>query len=276
MRDGRRRLSVILVVVALAAAVAPAALAAGSPTLAAPRLPWLHVERVVGERARIVDETGRTVILHGVNLVGVEDDFYVDPTLDPIWPIPTAAYADGRCPQMDHRAGEAPVCEVSAGQPEFQQSSAPDAHNDLAQMRALGFNFIRLGLSWSQLERTPGVYNTAYLDRIAQVVGWAREQGVYVLLDMHEDNYSRFTPETAVVSVPPLLTPVRQSSAHADGAPPWAVVTDGEPALAPDGQAPLNAYVEAAFTSFWLNRVPPGAAQGASPGPGLQDHYIGA
>jgi endoglycosylceramidase len=182
---------------------------------------------------------------------------------------------------MSHFAGEAPVCEVQAGLPEYTQSSTPGAANDFAQMRALGFNFVRLGVSWSQLEPTPGAYSSTYLDRVAQVVGWASEQGIYVLLDMHQDNYSRFTPQTAPLSIPGLLGPVQQSSAHADGAPPWALVTDGIPAVAPFGQAELNLYVEAAFNSFWLNRVPNGPdgrplRQGEAPGPGLQDHYIGA
>src|SRR5205823_12113888 len=41
------------------------------------------------------------------------------------------------------------------------------------------------------------------------------------------------------------------------------------------GIAETNLQMEAAFTSFWLNRRAP-VAQGEAPGPGLQDHYIGA
>jgi endoglycosylceramidase len=278
VRAGGWRVSVIAALVA--GGLIPAAKAAAPSAAAPPPLPWLTVAHPAGQRAQLVDPAGRTVILHGVNVVGVEDDFYTTPSGQepgpvPMWPIDTGAY-DGTCPQMDHHAGEAPVCEASAGLPEFQQPSDPGSHNDLAQMRALGFNFIRLGLSWSQLEPTPGTYSRQYLDRVAQAVGWAREQGVYALLDMHQDNYSRYTPETAPASVPPLLTPVQESSAHADGAPLWAVITEGEPALALGGQGPFNAYVAAAFNSFWLNRIPSGVRQGAAPGPGLQDHYIGA
>jgi endoglycosylceramidase len=270
---GTRRAALIaaLAVVTTALLLAPAA-RASAPI---PALPWLTVAHPAGQRPELVDPQGRTVILRGVNVVGVEDDFYQTPTgkepnTAPMWPIATSAYAR-TCPAMSHAAGEAPVCEVQAGLPEFAQSSAPDSHNDFAQMRALGFNFIRLGLSWSQLEPTPRAYSTAYLDRIAQVVGWARQQGIYVLLDMHQDAYSRFTPETAPVNVPPLLTPTQQSSAHADGAPPWAVLADNVPAEAPDGIAEFNSYVTAAFTSFWADRAP---AQ--MPNEGLQEHYIGA
>lgn len=252
----------------------------------AARLDWLSVAHPDGSLPHMVDAQGRTVVLRGVNAVGIEDDYYYahadgSPTNSvPFWPIDPAAYR-GACPVNSHLAGEPPLCEVQSGLPEYGQSSAPGSRNDFAQMRAMGFNVVRLPVSWSQLEPAPGQYSSTYLDRIVQVVGWAEEQGIYVMLDMHQDNYSRFTPSTAAVQLAPALTATGQSPDHADGAPPWAVVTDGAPALAPAGQPPFNAFVEAAFTSFWLNRVPTDAAghalrQGNSPGPGLQDHYIGA
>ena len=272
----RPTLAAVVVAAAVAVAVSPPA-QAGPPRI--PALPWLTVDHPAGQRAQLVDPEGRTVILRGVNVVGVEDDFYttttgVEPGPAPIFPIDPGAYV-GTCPPMTHHAGEAPVCEVQAGLPEYAQSSAAGSHNDLAQMRALGFNFVRLGLSWSQLEPTPGTYNPTYLNRIAQVVGWARQQGIYVLLDMHQDAYSRFTPETAPLDAAPVVGPTQESSAHAGGAPPWAVLADGVPAEAVGGHAEFNAYVETAFTSFWLDRAPP-VRQGDAPGVGLQDHYIGA
>jgi endoglycosylceramidase len=281
---GRRALLAVLaagvgVSLAVPGAEADAPVGPGPGSGASAALAWLTVSHPAGRRPQLVDPEGRTVILRGVNVVGVEDDFYTTPSgaepgPDPIFPIDPSAY-DGTCPAMTHRAGEAPVCEARAGLPEYEQSTDPGSHDDLAQMRALGFNFVRLALSWSQLEPTPGRYSRAYLDRIAQVVGWAREQGIHVLLDMHQDAYSRFTPETAPVDAPPLVGPAQESSNHADGAPPWAVLAGGAPAEAPGGAAEFDSYVEAAFTSFWLNRVP-AVARGQAPGPGLQDHYIGA
>jgi endoglycosylceramidase len=248
-------------------------------------LPWLSVSHPTGTLAQITDPSGRTVILRGVNLVGLEDDVYTvsggqEAGSAPFWPLSPADYA-GTCPANSHDISEPPVCEVQAGLPEYDQSDLPNSENDLAQMRGLGFNFIRLPVNWSQLEPTPGTYSTTYINRIAQVVQWASEQGIYVLIDMHEDNYSRFTPEKAPVSLPPLLTATEEGGGHADGAPPWAVISDGVPALAVDGQGELNAFVETAFTNFWLNAIPKNSTgrpltQGAAPGPGLQDHYIGA
>ncbi|HEY1827069.1 MAG TPA: cellulase family glycosylhydrolase, partial [Acidimicrobiales bacterium] len=261
----------------------------GSTTTSAtsdfPALPWLSVSHPPGGRAQITDPAGRSVILRGVNLVGLEDDYYMTPSGQepgpaPFWPISTSDY-QGTCPTNSHEISEPPVCEVQAGLPEYSQSDLPDSDNDLAQMRGLGFNVIRLPVNWSQLEPTPGSYSQQYIDRIAQVVQWAGQQGIYVLIDMHEDDYSRFTPETSPISVPPLLTPTQESGGHADGAPPWAVMTNGVPALSVDGQGELNTFVETAFTHFWLNSIPRDSQgqplpQGEAPGPGLQDHYIGA
>jgi endoglycosylceramidase len=290
---GKRVAAIALGALTLAVLLLPAAYAARSPALGrsafgtdaarspalgrsafgahattAPALPWLTVSHPAGGRPQLVDPDGRTVLLRGVNAVGIEDDYYEaadgkEPGTTPVWPIATSGY-DGACPAMNHDAGEPPLCEVQAGLPEYQQSSGPDSHNDFAQMRALGFDFVRLPISWSQLEPERGVYSQAYLDRIAQVVEWAGQQGIYVLLDMHQDAYSRFIPDTAPVDANPLVGPVAESSAHADGAPPWAVITDNVPSEAVAGTAEFNLAVETAFTNFWVDTDQ------------LQEQYIGA
>lgn len=238
------------------AALTPAAL---SSTTASGSLPWLHVEHPTGALAQVTDSDGRTVILRGVNIVGLEDDFYRNPDgtaagPKPFWPQDPAAYDHGRCPTNSHASAQPPVCE-----------------RDLAQMHALGFNVIRLPVSWSLLEPTPGKTNSIYVNRVAQVVGWAKRQGIYTIIDMHEDSYSRFTPETAPVTAPGgIVGAAREGANHADGAPPWAVMANGVPAEAVIGQGELNAYVAAAFTSFWLDLTPTGI-QGS-----LQQHYLAA
>ena len=280
-------LSSLVVGVCLAlvpAAVAPAG-ASPARVISSPVMPWLSLSHGSGARAQIVDPQGRNVMLRGVNLVGLEDDIYLtadgqEPGPAPFWPESSSNY-DAKCPTNSHQISEPSVCEVQAGLPEYAQSGTASSLNDLAQMRMLGFNFIRLPVSWSQLEPTPGTYSATYIDRIAQVVSWAHQQGIYVLIDMHQDNYSRFTPQTAPFSIPGVVSPTQQSGDHADGAPPWAVMADGVPALSVDGQSEINLFVETAFTNFWMNSVPTGTngkavPQGAAPGPGLQDHYIGA
>jgi endoglycosylceramidase len=73
---------------------------------------------------------------------------------------------------------------------------------DLTLMRQSGFNFVRLPVNWSAFEPQQGQYQTAYLDRIAQFLDLVRPFGIYVLLDFHEDGWSKWICE--------------------DGAPQWA------------------------------------------------------
>ena len=64
-----------------------------------------------------------------------------------------------------------PLCSRDFGP--YAQSTEPNSGSDFAQTRELGFDLIptlvRLGISWSALEPTPGAIQTEYLERIAQV-----------------------------------------------------------------------------------------------------------
>jgi hypothetical protein len=228
----------------------------------------LHVAGSASAGYYIADASGRQVFMRGVAAVGLEDIAYRGSgDGGPLYPIDPSAY-DGRCPAVSPLGSQGPLCEVQAAKPPLQQSSAPGSNDDFAEMRSLGIDTVRLVLDWSELEPQPGVYSTTFLDRIAQVVGWAQQQGIGVILDMHEDQYSRFVlPSKASTSCAP--------SGGYDGAPLWATFTDGEPACEVAGQSDLNPAVAAAFDNFWHNRIVPGAA-GESPGRGLEDHYIGA
>jgi endoglycosylceramidase len=265
-----RPVALTTLVVVLAAATLPGALLTDLSTLlrqrssspnvggAAGELPWLHVEHPPGRRAFIADEAGRVVILRGVASGGLTDYWSgSDPAAArprPFFPIDPASY-DGRCPANSATIRQPPLC-----------------RSDLAEMRALGFNVLRLALSWSLLEPGPGNYDETYLDRVGQVVDWARAEGIYVILDMHENAYSRYLPRP---DPPPLPGGSPTSLNQLSGAPPWATITDFWPSEVYLGQRELNPAVFAAFNSFWLNRPVPGLPGGA-PGEGLQDHYIGA
>ena len=203
--------------------------------------------------------------------MGMQDVAYPGANGGPaIFPVNPASY-DGKCPAASALIPQPPLCEVQADLPAYDQSTAPGSGDDFAQLRSLGFNVIRLVLNWSQLEPQPGVYSTTYLQRVEQVVGWARQQGIYVILDMHQDQYSRFILPGKPSTLPSGCT----SSGGSDGAPAWAVFTDGKPACALFGESDLNPAEGAAFYNFWHNHAVP-SPQGAAPGTGLQDHYIGS
>ncbi len=123
-------------------------------------------------------------------------------------------------------------------------------------MRSWGMNCIRLGIFWDGIEPEPGKYDEEYLKRVDQRVQWAREAGLYVLLDMHQDLFSQYVGQGG-----------------GDGAPEWATLTDGQPHIHTGGVW-SDAYVtspavHAVFDNFWANKP-------ASDGIGLQDHYAKA
>jgi len=89
---------------------------------------------------------------------------------------------------------------------------------------------------------------------------------------MHEDLYSRYIIGDKEHEDPPALV----ASDGQDGAPAWAVMAEDWPAVAFYGVGNLNFAMMKAFDNFYNNSIPPNTTQGAAPGPGLQDHYIGA
>ena len=122
-------------------------------------LAWLHVEHPPGKTPFIADDQKRMVLLHGAIPGGLIDFWsgsdHAKTGAPPFYPIDPAAY-DGRCPQNFATVKVPPLCQ-----------------QDIDEMAAMGFNSIRLALTWSLLEPRRGDFDPLYLDRIAQVVGWA-------------------------------------------------------------------------------------------------------
>ena len=74
---------------------------------------------------------------------------------------------------------------------------------DYARLRdEWGFDSMRFLVLWAGLEPQKGAYSEAYLDELAKRVGWARDAGLLVILDMHQDLWS-------------------EGFAGGDGAPRW-------------------------------------------------------
>jgi endoglycosylceramidase len=227
---------------------------AGAPGPAAPAVTsfsFLHVGPPSGPAGlnQVLDAHGRSVLLRGINVVGIRDDYVDSATpLVPQYSVDPAAFADGACPQPGTGYTQLAVC-------------APDA----AQLRAFGYNSVRLPVSWSLLEPQPGVIDSRYVERIAQIVGWFKQAGLYTIIDLHQDAWSKYVFTAPGETCPPPFTDV--SGAHeADGAPQWA--SDHlTPACMLAGIREIDAAVEEDFTRFWLNAPGPD-------GTGLQDHFI--
>jgi len=125
----------------------------------------------------------------------------------------------------------------------------PDMEPVFKRFREQGFNLIRLGIFWDGVEPQPGVYDQAYLGRVKDMVELAWRYGLYTMLDMHQDLYSR---------------------KWSDGAPLWATLDEGLPH--PDNCTMwYEAYLQSeavirAADNFWKNAP-------AEDGIGLLDHY---
>ncbi|MFI9402482.1 cellulase family glycosylhydrolase [Nocardia sp. NPDC052316] len=62
---------------------------------------------------------------------------------------------------------------------------------DAALLARHGFNTVRLGVSFAGLMPTRGVVDTAYLERLVKVIDTLAAQGIYTLLDNHQDGLSK-------------------------------------------------------------------------------------
>ncbi|MCO5249282.1 MAG: cellulase family glycosylhydrolase [Chitinophagales bacterium] len=98
----------------------------------------------------------------------------------------------------------------------------------------LGFNFVRYLIFWDFVEPEKGKFNTDYLNEVQKRVEWYTDRGMYVMLDMHQDLYSL--------------------EFGGDGAPKWAIETDGADNTVMDGPwwlQNISPAVINAWTNFW-------------------------
>ena len=168
----------------------------------------------------LTDRLGRVVFLHGVNAVYKRAPYELYPAPGQPWNL-----------------------------------SAADAQT----MSRLGFDVVRLGILWQGLEPgtlgpdsrsvcapgppgNPHQFDAAtldrYLARLSQTVALLGRYHIYTVLDMHQDVYSQMF--------------------DGEGAPPWAVCTDGLPVTLATGRWSQNyadASTDAAYAHFWYNDV---------------------
>lgn len=63
--------------------------------------------------------------------------------------------------------------------------------DDINDLKTWGFNFVRLGVMWEAVETAPGVFNQTYLDEVDNLITTLGENGMYTLVDGHQDVISR-------------------------------------------------------------------------------------
>ena len=99
------------------------------------------------------DDLGRARIFHGFNVVVKKPDYI---------------------PIQDHF--------------DFDMSISDE---DLHYMKDWGTKIVRLGVMWESVERSPGVYDMDYLDQIDSLINRFGEYGMAVIVDNHQDLFSR-------------------------------------------------------------------------------------
>lgn len=176
------------------------------------------LKAVRGDRPGIYDAAGRYMILRGVNLNTLGDYWQANPA------VPATAPYD-----PDH----------------------------FRLMASYGFNCVRLLFHWSELEPERGKINQGYINRIRQAIEDAGKYGIYVMLDLHQDAYSKF------IFTPPSET-CEQPQKGWDGAPLWATFTDGQSTCQTDGSRESPPAVYHAWQNLWDNKN------------GIQDNLIAA
>jgi endoglycosylceramidase len=197
------------------AVLAAACSDAPRPTSEGPlRLPALHAEPDPVAGGRIVDAEGREVLLRGVN-VNALAEYWVSGDFPTVFPF---------------------------------------VADDAERIAGVGWNAVRLLLSWSRVETEPGVYDEAYLDEVAAAVDLLAARGVYAIVDLHQDAWG-------ATLAAPLDEPCPPSGSPAlgwDGAPAWATFDDGALRCATAGIRETSPAVLASFDAFWSDRPGPG------------------
>ncbi len=150
---------------------------------------------------RFVDDAGRTLMLRGVNLAGSSK-------------IPSAPRAEPDSAEFFQYRDVSFV-----GRP----FALRDADEHFERLRAWGLTFLRFVVTWEAIaHRGPNEYDEAYLDYARAVIQKADAYGFRVLIDPHQDVWSRFT--------------------GGDGAPGWTLEAVGFDLtkLTPTGAAMLH------------------------------------
>lgn len=158
---------------------------------------------------RLVDDRGREVLLRGVNVNALADYWRGTPFA----------------------------------------TTFPLAAQDPARMRRIGWNAVRLLVSWSRVEPAPGRYDERYLDLVARTARRLGRAGLAVVVDAHQDAWGPSLAAPPGTTCPGASTP----ALGWDGAPAWAT-RDGGAARCDPGVREGVPAVMAAWRAFFADQ----------------------
>jgi len=126
--------------------------------------------------SEIIDSEGKPLILRGVNLGN--------------WLVPEGymfKFKHANSPRKIHEVISELLgpAEAQAFWREYRDSYI--ARPDIQKIKALGLNSVRVPFNYKLFspEEAPGVWTGPGLEMLERVVGWCKEAGIYVVLDMH-------------------------------------------------------------------------------------------
>lgn len=145
---------------------------------------WLIMECTPLEtdgRGNFVDGDGRKITLKGINVDGA-----MKLPAKPFMP----SYAGGNSEQARNVFFEGDTVSF-IGRP----FPLEEAASHFLRIKSWGYNTIRYLLTWEAMEHEgPGKYDTAFIDYTIEILKIIDEVGgLYVILEMHQDVWSRFT-----------------------------------------------------------------------------------
>jgi len=123
----------------------------------------------------------------------------------------------------------------------------PVRQADWDAMATHGFSVVRLVISWSRVEPTRGIIDQSYLDEVDAAVAAAAARGIYSVIDMHQDAFTAFLSTSDATTCPPGTTPAKGW----DGAPAWAVRSDGLSTCLTNGERNSSPAVNRAWNNFY-------------------------
>ncbi len=133
------------------------------------------------------------------------------------------------------------------GDPEHPPT-IPVTDADWDAMATRGISVVRLIITWSLVEPERGEIDQSYLDHVDAAVNEAAAHGIYTVIDMHQDAYSAYIYTEDADECDEGSRPGKGW----DGAPEWAVITDGLSTCV-TGDRNSAPAVNAAWNNFYDN-----------------------
>jgi len=133
--------------------------------------------------------------------------------------------------------------------PNDYPTTFPLERGDPELIASFGWNAVRLLVSWSLVEPSPGNYDEAYLDQIEEAVDTLAEHGIYSIIDLHQDAWGATLAAREDENCPANLAP----AFGWDGAPAWATYDGNKLRCTAAEIRETSPAVRNAWVAFWDN-----------------------